>query len=147
MKFRVFPQELVQGVAVVAIDLDFREHLEGNSEFCFHKFFNILVAGVLLVPELVAREAHNVEPLVFVLLVELFKLSVVAAGKPTGTGHIDNQVRLFAFECLQKEFFPLDILHLYLPEGLRYIREVFFGVFEKYLCCNGTHFLFLIIVK
>ena len=131
MKTGVSPQKLVQRVTVIPIDLNLREHLESNLEFCFHKFLDILIAGILLVPELVAREAHNVEPLVLVLLMELFKLSVVAASKPTCASYVDNEVHLLALKGLQKEFFALDILYFNLPERFRHTRKVLLGVLEK----------------
>ena len=83
-------QELVEGVGIVAVDLDLLEARELRAEVKLTELMDALVCARGLLAELVAGEVENLKALGVILLVELLQL-VVLRRKSALCCCIDNQ--------------------------------------------------------
>ena len=88
-------QVLIDGVRFRTVDVDFLHQGEGHAVVEAAELGDLLVGAGLLMCELVAREAEDDQPLVFVLLVESFQ-PVVLRGETALGGGVDNHEDLAA---------------------------------------------------
>lgn len=97
-----------QGMGIGAIDIDFVEHVELNSEFG-RECFDFLIGSRFLSTELVAREGENTQTLSFrVLGVQLYQLSVVCVGQTSLGRDIDDNANV-SFVFFQIHFVSIDV--------------------------------------
>ena len=113
-------EEEVEGIGIVAIDLDLLEARELSAEVQLAELMDALVGAGSLLPELVAREVENLETLGMVFLVEFFQF-VVLGCETTLCCRIDDQQHLvsvllqgyvLAFSVLDSEV--INCFHLML---------------------------------
>src|SRR5664279_2940907 len=83
-------KELVQRMCAVTVDLDLREHRKVDAVIGFAKRLDLVVAGGLLVTELVAGKAQDLKSAVVILGVEILQ-SLVLRGESALAGGVDYE--------------------------------------------------------
>ena len=90
---------------------------ETHSELLHSHFLYLLVRGQLLVEELAAGEAYDLQASLLVSIVQLDHLSVVAFGEGSLGCDIGDQEALFALhEVTEHEFVQVDVLNEERPQ-------------------------------
>ena len=83
-------EESVNGMCVLSIDVNLREHGELSVIFPLGEGLDLGLCARLLVPELVTGERKDLESLRFVLLMDLHHFFVVQVGETSLSGHVDH---------------------------------------------------------
>lgn len=88
-------EEDIQGVGVVAVDVDLVKEGELGSELGFHVHLHLLGGQGLLSTKLVTRESKDLKALLPIAVVQNFQLSVVLLGQTSFGSNIDNKRDVF----------------------------------------------------
>mmetsp|Transcript_9622 Transcript_9622/g.43669 ORF Transcript_9622/g.43669 Transcript_9622/m.43669 type:complete len:259 (-) Transcript_9622:1533-2309(-) len=105
-------EELPHRVGLAAVDVDLGHHVDADAaevELVLDELLNLGLAAGFLRPELVAREAHNLESLGTELLGHRGHLLVVAAGRASLTRHVGHEDNL-ALELVEGHVVAVDVL-------------------------------------
>ena len=90
------PEESVNGVSVGPVDIDLRKHRELSVVGSLREGLDFGFCARLLIPELVAGECKDLEPLIDILLVELHHFFVVQVSEASLGRHVHHHSALLA---------------------------------------------------
>jgi len=82
-------QVFVEGMSVIAVDVDFSEHIKGEAILFLHSCLDFRVSARLLAGKLVAGEGGNTESISFVFFVQSLELMVVGVGQTSVGSYIN----------------------------------------------------------
>ena len=108
-------QELVQGICILAVDLDLLEAGELGAEVHLAELMDAFIGARSLLSELVAGEVENLETLAVVLLVKGLQL-VVLWGEAALGGCVDNQQH-FVGILFQRYIFTFSVFYREIING------------------------------
>ncbi len=143
VKFTVSSEELVNGVSVWPVYLNFREHWELNAVCVCCECFDLRFWARLLFSELVAGERQNLEALAPILLVDLHHPFVVFVCQTSLSGNIDHERSFFAAANRAKSlnFVSINVNGRNVPQRLEVCGDWLLTILEDH-CCNYCSHLF-----
>lgn len=100
----------VEWMRVVAVDVDFGEHVEGESVFLLHSLLDLRIGARLLACKLVARESGDTESHRFVFFVQSLKLMVVGVGQTSVGSHVHHHYHITSVFVLNLDEVSIDII-------------------------------------